>query len=156
MGTGLPPHGQVRAQLAQGQALIEQGVAQDLFPDLAQQLYSVEGTRCTLLCDGLNGQRGVHRCVSFSWWQATHSPAHGSEGPQVLLQTLVCLLVQPSHGSELGPVETAQVWVKHHTKGRHHTVKISFLSPRPSLLAFYLGGHLGVDSVVEGGWQGTQ
>lgn len=77
----------------------------------------------------------VHACrplTSVFGWQATHPSAHGSESPQILLQALVGLFVQPSHSPELGPVETAKGWVKNHTKRRDHPVKVSLLSSGPS------------------------
>ena len=63
MGTGFPPDGQVRAHLAQRQALVEQRMAKDLLSHLAKQLYSVQCTRRSLLSDGLDVQRRVHRRV---------------------------------------------------------------------------------------------
>lgn len=52
----LPPYGQFRGWLAQGQALEKLRVAQDLLPDLPEKLYPVQCTRRTLLSDGLDGQ----------------------------------------------------------------------------------------------------
>lgn len=73
------------------------------------------------------------RCLtSFFGWQATHPSAHGGKCTQVLLQALVGLLVQPSHGPELGPVEPAEVGVEHDAKGGDHAVKVGLFSPRPS------------------------
>lgn len=53
------------------------------------------------------------RLTALPRWQAADPPAHGSESTEVFVETLVCLLVQASHGSEFGPVEAAQFWIKH-------------------------------------------
>lgn len=47
------------------------------------------------------------------------------------METLVCLLVQASHGSEFGPVEAAQFGIKDDAKRRHHAVEICLFSPGP-------------------------
>lgn len=64
--------------------------------------------------------------------QAAHPSAHGSESTQVFLQTLVGLLVQPSHGPELGPVEPAEVWIKNDAESGDHAVEVGLLSSGPS------------------------
>lgn len=54
--------------------------------------------------------------TSLYSWQAADPPAHGNKGTQVLVKTLVSFLVQSSHGSELGPVKTAQIRIKNYPK----------------------------------------
>lgn len=70
--------------------------------------------------------------TSLFWWQSTHPSTHGSESTQVFLQTLVSLLVQPSHSPELGPVELTKGGVKNNTKGGNDTIEVSFFPPGPS------------------------
>ncbi len=41
--------------------------------------------------------------------------------------------MQSSHGSELGPVKAAQIWIKHYPKCWNHTIEIRLLSPRPPI-----------------------
>lgn len=124
-------------------------MAEDLLPHLAEELYSIQSSRRSLLCDGLDGQRRVYSRVSFFGRQATHPSAHGGKSTQVFLQALISLFVQTSHSPELGPVEPAQVWVKNDTKCGDHTIEVCLFSPGPSLLTFDLSHHLGVQSVVE-------
>lgn len=56
---------------------------------------------------------------------------HGDEGVVVLLQALVCFLVQASEGPELGPVEFLPLGVIDHSKGGHHPVEICLFTTSP-------------------------
>jgi len=75
VGAGLPPHRQVGAHLAQRQALVEQLVAEHLFPHLAEQLHPVQRARRSLLRDGQEGERRVHRGV----WRRRRRRERGNE-----------------------------------------------------------------------------
>lgn len=59
MAAALPPLREVRGGLAELEALREQRVGEDLFPDAPQQLDAVQGAGGALLCDRVDDQGGV-------------------------------------------------------------------------------------------------
>lgn len=63
---------------------------------------------------------------------STHPLAHGNKGIIIFLQALVGFLIETSKGPKLRPVKTLPLDIINNTECRNHTVKIRFLTSRPS------------------------
>lgn len=69
--------------------------------------------------------------ILFPQWETTDILAHGHEAVEVLLQALICLLLQSRDGSELGPVKDLFLLVIDNPKGGDSAVEICLLPPGP-------------------------
>lgn len=72
---------------------------------------------------------------TFFGRKTTNPPTHGHECIQILLQTIISFLMQPSHSSKFCPVKLASVRIKYHSKCGHNSIKVSFFSSCPSILS---------------------
>lgn len=58
--------------------------------------------------------------------------AHGHKAMEVLGKAFICFFVQSGESAKALPMELHGVRVILHTKGRHHSIKISLFTPCPS------------------------
>lgn len=63
--------------------------------------------------------------------QTTDAAAHGHEAIEIVLQALVRLLVQTGNDAKLRPVKGFLLLIVNDTKGRHCSVEVGLLPPRP-------------------------
>lgn len=128
--------------MAKLQAFKQLWVAKGLLPYFSKKFNAIQCPRSSFFCDWLNKNIWIDQF--FFGRKTTDPPTHSHECTQVLLQTVIGFLVQPSQSSEFCPIELPSVWVKNYSKCRHNSIKVSFFSPCPSLLSFYLGCHFRV------------
>lgn len=69
--------------------------------------------------------------ILFPQRETTDILAHGHKAVEVLLQALICLLLQSRDGSELGPVKDFFLLVIDNPKGGDSAVEICLLPPGP-------------------------